>query len=191
MRIVGGRFKGRSVAAPRAGTLAIRPTSDRTRETLFNVIAHNWPEKLEGARVLDLFAGTGALGFEALSRGASAALFVEPSVEGRGLIRKTMEDFGLNGVAKIFKRDATRLGPVGTMAPFGLVFADPPYRKGLGELALASARDGGWLLPRALVIVEEAADVPLDVPAGFLPLEERRLGDTQLHILVYGNDTHG
>lgn len=191
MRIVGGRFRGRTLAAPKPGAMGIRPTSDRTRETLFNILAHHWPERLEGARVLDLFAGTGALGFEAVSRGASAVLFVEPSVEGRGLIRKTMEDFGLNGVAKIFKRDATRLGPVGTMAPFDLVFADPPYRKGLAERALASARDGGWLVPEALVVVEEAADAGFDAPHGFAAVDVRRLGDTQLHVLIHGAGEHG
>ena len=191
MRIVGGRLKGRTLAAPKPGTMGIRPTSDRARETLFNIIAHHWPDRLEGGRVLDLFAGTGALGFEALSRGASAALFVETSAEGRSLIRKTMEELALNGVARIFKRDAARLGPVGTMAPFGLVFADPPYRKGLAEQALASARDGGWLLPGALVVVEEAADAGFDTPHGFAALDVRRLGDTQLHFLVHGSEEHG
>ena len=149
MRIVGGEFRGRPLATPRSQD--IRPTTDRTREAVFNVLAHRFPEKLDGARVLDLFAGTGALGLEAVSRGASHCLFIEESAEGRGLIRTNVEAFGLQGRTKIFRRDATALGPAGTIAPFGLVFADPPYGKGLGEAALKSARGGGWLAP-ALVL---------------------------------------
>ncbi len=141
MRIVGGRFKGKSLASPKSQ--AIRPTTDRVRETLFNILAHGYDHVVEGARVLDLFAGTGALGCEALSRGAKAALFVEDGTEGRGLIRTNMETLGLNGVAKIFRRDATRLGDIGTMEPFTLVFMDPPYNKGLGEQALARCAQGG------------------------------------------------
>ena len=137
MRIVGGEFRGRPLATPRSQS--IRPTTDRTREAVFNVLAHRFPEKLEGARVLDLFAGTGALGLEALSRGAAHCLFIEESAEGRGLIRTNVEAFGLQGRTKIFRRDATGLGDAGTIAPFGLLFADPPYGKGLGETALRSA----------------------------------------------------
>ncbi|MEQ8401013.1 MAG: 16S rRNA (guanine(966)-N(2))-methyltransferase RsmD [Roseitalea porphyridii] len=184
MRIVGGRLRGRAISAPRPGDRTIRPTTDRMRETLFNMIAHNWPDRLEGARVIDLFAGTGALGFEALSRGASAALFVEPSVQGRALIRRTMEDLALNGVAKVFKRDATRLGPIGTMTPFDLAFADPPYGRGLGEKALAALRQGGWLRNEALVVLEEDADARLDLPEGFAVIERRAAGDTALHFIA-------
>nr|MBA3446920.1 RsmD family RNA methyltransferase [Pseudaminobacter sp.] len=125
MRIVGGEFRGRPLAAPR--TEAIRPTTDRTREALFNVLAHRFPERLKGGRVLDLFAGTGALGLEAISRGAGFCMFIEESAEGRGLIRTNVEAFGLSGRTKIFRRDATSLGEAGTVQPFGLVFADPPY----------------------------------------------------------------
>ena len=135
MRIVGGEFRGRPLATPRSN--AIRPTTDRTREAVFNVLAHRFADRLEGARVLDLFAGTGALGLEALSRGASYCVFIEELAEGRGLIRDNVEAFGLTGRTKIFRRDATGLGEAGTLAPFGLVFADPPYGKGLGERALA------------------------------------------------------
>ena len=187
MRIVGGSLRGRPIAAPRPGAMAIRPTTDRARETVFNMVAHRWPDRLDGARVLDLFAGTGALGFEALSRGASFALFVEPSVEGRALIRKTMHDLGLQGAAKLFKRDATRLGPVGTMAPFDLVFADPPYGNGLGERALDAALDGGWLAPDVLVVLEEAARAPIFWPQTFVPLEQRRMGDSMIHFAGLGS----
>ncbi|RUZ82129.1 16S rRNA (guanine(966)-N(2))-methyltransferase RsmD, partial [Mesorhizobium sp. M7A.F.Ca.US.006.01.2.1] len=151
MRIVGGEFRGRPLATPRSS--AIRPTTDRTREAVFNVLAHRFAAQLDGARVLDLFAGTGALGLEALSRGASYGVFIEESAEGRGLIRDNVEAFGLTGRTKIFRRDATGLGEAGTLAPFGLVFADPPYGKGLGERALQSAKAGGWLRPGALCVV--------------------------------------
>jgi 16S rRNA (guanine966-N2)-methyltransferase len=130
--------------------------------------------------VLDLFAGTGALGIEALSRGAAHALFVETSVEGRGLIRTNMEAFGLNGVARILRRDATALGNAGTIAPFDLVFLDPPYGKGLGEKALASAAAGGWLKPGALCVLEERASAAIALPTGFQLREERDSGDSQL-----------
>lgn len=176
MRIVGGEFRGRTLATPRSN--AIRPTSDRTREAVFNVIAHNWPEALDGARVLDLFAGTGALGLEAISRGAASALFIEESAEGRGLLRTNIEALGLQGRTKIFRRDATRMGSVGTIAPFGLAFADPPYGKGLGEVALASAIAGGWLLPGALVIAEESSASPFAPGDGLERIETRDYGDT-------------
>src|SRR4029453_8388007 len=148
VRIVGGEFRGRPLATPRSD--AIRPTTDRTREALFNILAHRFADRLDGARLLDLFSGTGALGLEALSRGASFCLFIEESAEGRGLIRDNVENFGLTGRSKIFRRDATVLGEAGTMQPFGLLFADPPYGKGLGERALQSAHGGGWLMPGAL-----------------------------------------
>lgn len=181
MRVVGGDFRGRPLATPR--THAIRPTTDRTREAVFNVLAHRFPGKLAGARVLDLFAGTGALGLEALSRGAGYAVFIEESAEGRGLIRSNVEAFGLTGKTKIFRRDAAVLGEAGTLAPFGLVFADPPYGKGLGERALQSARKGGWLAPGALCVVEEAASVPFEPGAGFLIVDERSYGETVIRFI--------
>ena len=181
MRIVGGEFRGRPLATPRGN--AIRPTTDRTREALFNILSHRFPDRLEGARALDLFAGTGALGLEALSRGASFALFVEESVEGRGLIRTNVESLGLTGRSKIFRRDATDLGEVGTMQPFGLLFADPPYGKDLGERALRSARAGGWLVPGALCVVEESAAALFVLAPGFSIVDERGYGDTVIRII--------
>lgn len=182
MRIVGGEFRGRTLATPKSQ--AIRPTTDRTREAVFNVLSHRHGERLEGARVLDLFAGTGALGLEAVSRGAAHCLFIEESAEGRGLIRTNVEAFGLQGRTKIFRRDATSLGSVGTIAPFDLVFADPPYGKGLGEQALASARAGGWLKPGALCVVEEAAAAPFGKVEGFDVVDERHYGDTIIRFIT-------
>lgn len=183
MRIVGGRLGGRTLASPKPGIGAIRPTSDRLRESLFNVLAHGHGEALDGARVLDLFAGTGAMAFEALSRGAGFALLVDDGTEARGLIRENQMALGLAGFSRVFRRDATRLGPITGMAPFGLVFCDPPYRKGLGEKALASAREGGWLEKDALVLLEEASDAEIALPAGFEELERRTYGETQVVFL--------
>jgi 16S rRNA (guanine966-N2)-methyltransferase len=183
MRIVGGRFGGRPLASPKPGIGSIRPTSDRLRESLFNVLAHAYDDVADGARVLDLFAGTGAMAFEALSRGAEFALLVDDGAEARGLIRENQMALGVAGHARIFRRDATRLGPISAMPPFGLVFCDPPYRKGLGEKALASAREGGWLEPDALVVLEEAAGVEVALPEGFALLERRDYGETQVLIL--------
>ncbi|EAU41747.1 hypothetical protein FP2506_14979 [Fulvimarina pelagi HTCC2506] len=182
MRIVGGEFRGRKLSVP--ATQDIRPTTDRSRETLFNILSHHPGIKLDGARVLDLFAGTGALGCEALSRGARFCVFIEEGVEGRGLIRQNVETFGLQGRTKIYRRDATKLGAVGTFEPFDLLFADPPYGKRLGEKALISARDGGWLKPGALAVVEEAATSVFDLPLGFDLSDERRIGETVLRFLV-------
>ena len=187
MRVVGGRFRGRPLAGPR--TNAIRPTSDRLRESLFNILAHSYGLPTSETRVLDLFAGTGALGIEALSRGAAHALFVENSVEGRGLIRANMETFGLNGIAKILRRDATSLGNAGTIAPFDLVFLDPPYGKGLGEKALASAAEGKWLNPGALCVLEERADASIALPTGFQVREKRESGETQLLLANWARES--
>jgi 16S rRNA (guanine966-N2)-methyltransferase len=181
MRIIAGRFKGTALATPRSD--ATRPTSDRLRETIFNILAHGIGLDLDGVRVLDLFAGTGALGFEAISRGARHATFVDEAVEPRGLIRRNMETMGLNGVAKILRRDATKLGPAGTIEPFDLIFADPPYDKGLGELALASAKAGGWLAPGAICVLEERANAVIALPDGFEILDQRSAGDSQVLFL--------
>ncbi|MCZ7658637.1 MAG: 16S rRNA (guanine(966)-N(2))-methyltransferase RsmD [Xanthobacteraceae bacterium] len=181
MRIVGGRLRGRTLAGPRSQ--AIRPTADRLRESLFNILAHGYGDPVTGARVLDLFAGTGALALEAISRGAAFALFVDDGAEARALIRQNVEALGLGGVTRIFRRDATRLGAAHPLAPFGLVFCDPPYGRGLAEQALAAARAGGWLAPDALVVVEEAADAGFAAPEGFAELERRRYDDTELVFL--------
>jgi 16S rRNA (guanine966-N2)-methyltransferase len=183
VRIVGGEFRGRALATPK--TNDIRPTIDRTRESLFNIIGHVYPEALDGARVIDLFAGTGAVGLEAVSRGCRQALFVENGVEGRSLLWENIDSLGLHGRARILRRDATQLGSVGTIEPFNFLFADPPYGQGLGEKALLAAHAGGWLVPEALVIVEERADVTLSLDAVFKPLESRTFGDTRMDFLRY------
>jgi 16S rRNA (guanine966-N2)-methyltransferase len=157
MRIVGGRWRGRALTAPKSQ--AIRPTADRLRESLFNILAHAYGDPITGARVLDLFAGTGALGLEALSRDAAFVLFVDDGAEARALLRGNVEALGAGGATRVFRRDATRLGAAHPVEPFSLVFLDPPYGRGLAEKALASARDGGWLAPGALVVVEEAARI--------------------------------
>lgn len=181
MRIVAGKLRGRSLAVPEGGT--IRPTSDRVREALFNILSHGIEDfALDGVRVLDLFAGTGALGIEALSRGASFCLFIEEDATARGLVRRNVEALGLTGQARIYRRDATRLGPALPRERFDLLLADPPYGKGLGELAIASAASGGWLQPGAVVVLEERADAAVAWPDGLTPLDDRRWGDTAVHI---------
>ena len=136
MRIVAGNFRGRVLKGPASNS--IRPTSDRLRESIFNILVHAYGDPITDARVLDLFAGTGALGLEALSRGAKYALFVEEAAEARGLIRENVETLALTGVTRIFRRDASNLGEMGPMEPFNLVFCDPPYGRGLAEKALES-----------------------------------------------------
>jgi 16S rRNA (guanine966-N2)-methyltransferase len=183
VRIVGGEFRGRPIAAPK--TNAIRPTADRTRESLFNILSHAYPEAIDGTRMMDLFAGTGAVGLEAASRGCRHVLFVESSVEGRGLLWENIDALGLHGRSRMLRRDATDLGTVGNLEPFDFAFADPPYGQGLGEKALAAAADGGWLVPGALAILEERADVTIAIPASFVFLEERTFGDSKMHFLRY------
>jgi 16S rRNA (guanine966-N2)-methyltransferase len=131
MRVVGGRLKGRNLAAP--SSQAIRPTADRLRESVFNILVHAYGDPLPGARVLDLFAGTGALGIEATSRGAAFTLFVDNGAEARALLRNNVEALGLGGVTKVYRRDATNLGPAHPMEPFSLAYLDPPYGNGLSE----------------------------------------------------------
>ena len=176
MRIVAGRFRGRAIAGP--STPAIRPTSDRLRETIFNILEHAYGDPIADARVLDLFAGTGAMGFEALSRGAAFCLFVDQGAEARSLIRGSIEAFGCGGETRLFRRDATKLGEVKPLAPFSLVFCDPPYGKGLVPRAITSAQAGGWLAPEALLVVEEAASADFAFPQGITEIERRKQGDT-------------
>ncbi len=181
MRIVGGRLGGRTLLAPKSQ--AIRPTADRLREALFNILTHSYGDPVEGARVLDLFAGTGGLGLEAHSRGAAFVLFVDDGTEARALLRGNVDALGAGGATKVYRRDATRLGPAHPMEPYSLVFLDPPYGKGLAERALSSAREGGWLTSEALIVVEEAADAVFMAPNGFEEIERREYGDTQVVFL--------
>ena len=181
MRVVGGEFGGRKLFGPTSD--AIRPTTDRMRQALFNILSHGYPDYLDGARVLDLFAGTGALGIEALSRGAGYVLFVDNAPAARGLIRRNIETLGLTGCTRIFRRDATRLGPAGTVQPFSLVFADPPYGARLGEKALSALVTGGWLAPDALIILEERASSDIAAVPGLEVADRREARDTQLFFL--------
>jgi len=181
MRVVGGRLRSRPLTGPKSD--AVRPTSDRLREAVFNILIHSHGDPVTGARVLDLFAGTGALGIEAISRGAAYALFVDEGVEARALLRDNIESLGLGGVTRVFRRDATRLGPAHPLEPFSLCFLDPPYGKDLAEKALVSAHDGGWLKPGSLVVAEERADAAFKTPAGFEELDRRQYDDTQFLFL--------
>jgi 16S rRNA (guanine966-N2)-methyltransferase len=180
MRLVGGRLRGRVLAAPRSQT--IRPTADRLREALFNILLHGYGDPLTGARVLDLFAGTGALGLEALSRGAVFALFIDEGAEARALLRENVATLGLGGSTRIFRRDATKLGEAHPIEPFSLAFLDPPYGHELAEKALVSASAGGWLAPAALIVVEEASGA-FKAPDGFAEIERRTYDDTEFIFL--------
>jgi len=186
MRITGGNLGGRRLEAPADDR--VRPTSDRIRQAIFNMLAHKdfgIGFSLDGIAVADLFAGTGALGIEALSRGARFCLLVDDDAESRALVRENVEALGLTGVTKIWRRDATDLGPLGTGAggPFGLVFLDPPYRKNLIPPALKSLKDGGWLTQNALLMAETSLgeDIAAD---GFEILDRRNYGETEIAFLT-------
>jgi 16S rRNA (guanine966-N2)-methyltransferase len=181
MRVVAGKFRGRNLKSPKDNE--IRPTADRLRESVFNILVHGYGDPITDARVLDLFAGTGALGIEALSRGAKFALFVDDGPEARALIRENVEALGLGGMSRIFRRDAANLGEAHPNEPFSLVFCDPPYGKGLAGRALASARSGGWLTPDAVIVVEEAASAKFAAPEGYEEIERRAYDDTEFVFL--------
>lgn len=183
MRIVAGQFKGRPIKAPK--TDATRPTSDRARESLFNILSHaEWAPDLDGARVIDLFAGSGALGLEAISRGAAFCLFVETAHAARGAIRENVDALQLFGATRIHRRSATDLGdlPAGLGAPFDVAFMDPPYRKGLVEPCLRALKDGGWLAPGALIVAETAEDEALEIE-GWMTIADRKIGAAQMWFL--------
>jgi 16S rRNA (guanine966-N2)-methyltransferase len=180
MRIVGGKFKGHALAGP--SSISTRPTSDRVRESLFNILAHGIEDfEIENARVMDLFAGTGALGLEALSRGAKFCQFVEESAEARGVIRRNADTLGAIGLCKIWRRDATDLGSCAPQSPFNLIFADPPY-KGLGERALKSVMAGEWLAPKGIIVLEEAEKAEVGIIPGLDLIDTRSYGDTKVRI---------
>ena len=184
MRVVAGTLRGRALATPE--TSAIRPTSDRVREALFNILSHGIEDfDIEGVQVLDLFAGTGALGIEALSRGAGFAIFVELDADARGLIRENIEQFELSGASRIYRRDACNMGTANARDTAGLVFIDPPYGKGLATAALNSAIAGGWLANGAIVVIEESRKVTVELPNGVTTLDTRRYGDTQIIFVRY------
>lgn len=177
MRIVGGAFSGRALSGPRSQ--AIRPTSERLRESIFDILAHRFGDPVSEANVIDLFAGAGALGLEALSRGAARVLFIDDGVEARALLRANIDSLGLGGVTRIFRRDATKLGVAPPGEQFSLAFLDPPYGKGLLEPALDALIKDGWLSPGAIVVIEESAKAQVDLPNALRREDERRYGDTQ------------
>lgn len=186
MRITGGKLGGRRLIAP--DDMSVRPTSDRTRQAIFNMLQHKdfgIDFSLGGAAVADLFAGTGALGIEALSHGARWCLLVDDSADSRALQRENVEALGLTGATRIWRRDATDLGPISPSAggPFHLVFLDPPYRKGLIPKALASLKDGGWLAGQALLVAETEISELLEVP-GYEIIDERDYGETRVRFLT-------
>lgn len=180
MRIVGGRFKGRPLNSPKG--MATRPTTDRTRESLFNILSNQID--FEACRTLDLFAGTGALGLEALSRGSSYCVFIEEGNAARGSIRTNIEALGLNGITKVFRRDATRLGKCAPLKPFDLVFADPPYGKGLGEKAARSLLEGDWLNKGGYFILEEATETFPEALRGYELIDKRQYGETTIGLFA-------
>lgn len=182
MRIIGGRLRGLKLAEIGAGDPAahLRPTTDRVRETMFNLLINSLGIGLEGARVLDLFAGSGALGLEALSRGAARVAFVDDGAAARALLRANIEKTRAMGTTDVWRRDATRLGP-NRGAGYDLVFMDPPYGMALGEAALQSALEGGWLTPDTVLVWEEST--PPTLPDGFALLDQRRYGETLVTIL--------
>lgn len=186
MRITAGLFGGRTLTPPRDGR--VRPTADKVRQAIFNILNHNdfgVGFALEGARVADIFAGTGAMGIEALSRGARFCLFVDDAAESRALIRENVEALSLTGITKIWRRDAASLGPMaaGSGGPFELVILDPPYRKGLIAPALTGLRDGGWLAPGAVIVAETGEDETVPPIEDFTPHDERVYGETRVTIL--------
>lgn len=184
MRIVAGDLKGRAIVAPEGqGT---RPTSDRARQAIFNVLEHAaWAEPLAGARVIDLYAGSGALGYEAISRGAAFALFVEIDDEARGAIRENADAWGLMGRTRVHRRSATDLGtrPGSDGEAFDLAFLDPPYRKGLGEQTLVRLIEGNWLKPGAVVVFERGSDEPEIETPGYERLDARDYGAARVLFL--------
>jgi 16S rRNA (guanine966-N2)-methyltransferase len=187
MRIIGGRCRGKRLVAPGeagGGAAHLRPTSDRVRESLFNLLAHGDygdPPPPEGRRVLDLFAGTGALGLEALSRGAARAVFIDDFASARALIRQNIDTLCVIGQTRIWRRDATRLGPC-RGEPFDLIFADPPYGSELGAKALTSAHEGGWIAPGAIIVLEHATAEAAPAADWLIPVDERRYGETAITI---------
>jgi len=186
MRIVSGEFRGKAIVTPQGDRT--RPTSDRARQAIFNILEHApWSPGLREARVIDLFAGSGALGFEALSRGAAFCLFVETDEQARGAIRQNVDAMGLFGRTRVHRRDATDLGqrPGADGPAFSLAFLDPPYGKGLGEIALAKLAAGGWLAPGAVVVFERGSDEPDFAVDGFAKLDARDYGAARVHFLRF------
>jgi len=189
MRIVGGQFRGRRIMAPKGMT--VRPTADRTREALFNILTTLDGFEFEGARAIDLFAGSGALGFEALSHGGAFCLFIETDAGARGAIRDNIETLGLFGRTRLHRRSATSLGPrpANLGEAFNLAFLDPPYGKDLATPALIELASGGWLSPGAIIVVEQGKNEAPVTASGFAGFDQRTYGAAQISLFRYHADT--
>ena len=183
MRVVGGGLKGQKLIAPSGPDT--RPTTDRVRESLFNILAHGIDFNFDGARVIDLFAGSGALGIEAMSRGAAFCLFVEQAAPAKAAIRANCNVLGLTDAVQLHRRSAICLGelPTSLNGPFDLAFLDAPYGQGLTTPALTELGQGGWLKPDALCVVEQNKKMPPALPSGFEELDRRQFGQTQIGFL--------
>lgn len=182
MRIIGGTLSGRTIIAPKGRDT--RPTADRARQAIFNILASRDDAEIAGARVIDLFAGTGAMGLEALSRGAAFCLFVETDAAARGAIRDNIEALGLFGTTRLHRRSAVDLGvkPAGVGGPFTLAFLDPPYGADLAAPALGALAAGAWLAPGALAVVEQGAREAPAVAGGFVEVDRRKYGAAQVGV---------
>lgn len=189
MRIVGGQFRGRRIMAPKGDVT--RPTADRTRESLFNILTNLDGFEFDGARAIDLFAGSGALGFEALSHGGAFCLFVETDARSRGAIRDNIETLGLFGQTRLHRRSATNLGPrpANLGEAFNLAFLDPPYGKDLATPALIELASGGWLSPGAIIVVEQGKNEAPVIASRFAGLDQRAYGAAQISLFRYHADT--
>ncbi len=186
MRIVGGRNRGRGLLAPKGQTT--RPTSDRTRESVFNILNSRLDGGFQGVTVVDLFSGTGALALEALSRGAQYAVLVDNDRSAIKIIDENVQTLGETDNVFLLKRDATQLGALPPhISPAGLVFLDPPYGKDLVEPALTSLRENNWLIEGALCIIEAATKESFECPAGFEQIDQRKYGKAAIHILYFTN----
>ncbi|GER08261.1 DNA methyltransferase [Iodidimonas muriae] len=184
MRVIAGQFRGRRLRAP--DDRAVRPTSDRLRETLFNILSHSQQPSLVGAHMVDLFAGTGAVGIEALSRGARHVTFVEKAPKSLSLLKSNLATMKAEDKAIVLAKDATKLpAPALEHGPVEIAFLDPPYHKGLADLALSSLRDKGWLAPNALVVAETARDETLSLSEGFGLFDQRQMADSRLWFLRF------
>ena len=190
LRIVGGRHRGRRIEAPEG--LEVRPTADRAREALFNILEHGQRRKdgaspLVGARVLDAFAGSGALGLEALSRGAAHATFMDNSAVARAAIRDNAKALGESANVTILQADATK--PRTAAAACDVVFLDPPYGSSLGAAALIALAERGWVAQGALCSIETGAREELAPPPGFEIVDQRRYGKAKINLLRYGEQS--
>lgn len=181
MRIIAGKFRSKKLTSPKGDD--IRPTSDRVRQSIFNIISSRLDHDFSEQRVLDLFAGTGAMGIEAISRGASEVVFVDNGLEARSLIRSHIDSFGIGGQARLLKRDALNLGKNEKCIPFNMIFIDPPYGKNLGKAALNAALENGWIADGAIIILEEKARQEIEFSDDLELIDRRKYGNSEVYLL--------